>query len=241
MLDGLLHLVELQRLDGEIIRREESLAAIPEQRKRLGESREFAAARLAEASESLQTAEMSQRQAEAGLQDQEALLSRLEGQQFQVKDNAAYTALLHEMEHAKQQISECETAILEGMDAVETAGETLSAAETGDRETRDRVEADEKALVVREEKLGRELNELGEQRDQVGPKLDRAILSLYERIAKRRRPAVTLVTDEMCAGCRVGIPAQNYIEILKGERLITCGSCQRILLHPDMVSPARAS
>jgi predicted nucleic acid-binding Zn-ribbon protein len=57
----------------------------------------------------------------------------------------------------------------------------------------------------------------------------------------RRRPAVAMVSEEMCQGCRVGIPAQNYIEILKGERIITCGNCHRILVHPDMVSRAGAS
>jgi predicted nucleic acid-binding Zn-ribbon protein len=60
------------------------------------------------------------------LQDQEALLKRLEGQQFQVKSNDAYTALLHEMEHAKQAISDCETRILESMDAIETSRSELT-------------------------------------------------------------------------------------------------------------------
>jgi predicted nucleic acid-binding Zn-ribbon protein len=64
---------------------------------------------------------------------------------------------------------------------------------------------------------------------------------VYEKIAKRRRPALALVSEEMCEGCRVGIPAQNYIEILKGERIITCGNCQRILLHPEMVSSLPAA
>ena len=31
------------------------------------------------------------------------------------------------------------------------------------------------------------------------------------------------------------------IEILKGERIITCGNCHRILIHPEMVSSAGSS
>ena len=70
----------------------------------------------------------------------------------------------------------------------------------------------------------------------VGVRVD---IELYvERVAKSRRPALALVSNETCEGCRVGIPAQNYIEILKGEQLIVCGNCRRILLHPDMVSSA---
>jgi predicted nucleic acid-binding Zn-ribbon protein len=238
------HLIELQRLDGEIARREEVLASIPIERKQLEESSAAAAERLAAAREAHQDAEMQQRQAESSLQDQEALLQKLEGQQFQVKDNAAYTALLNEMEHAKAAISACESGILEGMEAVENAAEALERAEGADGEARARQESGLRELAAREERIRSELAELNAERDAVGPKLDAAILAVYEKVASRKRPALALVREERCEGCRVGIPAQNYIEILKGERIVTCGNCQRILLHPDMLAsadPASAS
>jgi len=241
VVEGLKHLLDLQRLDGEISRREEELASLPGKRKQLEESRAAAVAALAAAREDVQRAEIGQREAEAMLQDQEALLRKLEGQQFQVKDNVAYTALLNEMERAKEVISDCETRILEGMEAVEGARAALAACEADERQTRERVEAEERSVDARDEQLRAELVSLGAERDEVGPRLDAKILAAYEKIAARRRPALALVTNEMCEGCRVGIPAQNYIEILKGERIITCGNCQRILLHPDMVSSARAS
>jgi predicted nucleic acid-binding Zn-ribbon protein len=241
VLESLQHLLELQQLDVGIASREEELAALPGKRKQFEETRAAVAAELARAREAIQNGELDQRQAEASLQDQEALLRRLEGQQFQVKDNTAYTALLHEMEHAKEVISDCETRILEGMDAAESAREALANAEAEDRATRERLVSEEQAADVREEQLQRELAELNARRVEVGPKLDAKILAVYEKILRRRRPALALVSDEMCQGCRVGIPAQNYIEILKGERIITCGNCHRILIHPEMVSSAGSS
>ena len=241
MLESLQHLLELQRLDSEIAGCEQELAALPGKRKQFDEARAAVAAKLAQAHEALQSGELDQRHAEATLQDQESLLRRLEGQQFQVKDNTAYTALLHEMEHAKEVISDCETRILEGMDAAEAARAALAAAEAEDRETRERMDSEERAADAREEQLQRGLAELNAQRTQVGPKLDAKILAAYEKILTRRRPAVAMVSDEMCQGCRVGIPAQNYIEILKGERIITCGNCHRILVHPEMVPSAGGS
>jgi predicted nucleic acid-binding Zn-ribbon protein len=241
VLESLQHLLELQRLDGEIASREKELAALPGKRKAFEETRAAVAAELVRARENLQSGEIDQRQVEASLQDQEALLRRLEGQQFQVKDNTAYTALLHEMEHAKEVISDCETRILEGMDAAEAAREALAAAEADDRATSERLDSEERATDAREEQLQRELAELNARRVEVGPKLDAKILAVYEKILRRRQPALALVSDEMCQGCRVNIPAQNYIEILKGERIITCGNCHRILVHPEMVSSAGAS
>ena len=73
--------------------------------------------RLVDAREELTQAEAAQRKSEAAAQDQEALLKKLQGQQFQVKTNDAYTALLHEMERAQAAISEAETHVLEAMEA----------------------------------------------------------------------------------------------------------------------------
>jgi predicted nucleic acid-binding Zn-ribbon protein len=238
VLEGLQQLLELQRLDSEITRREELLAEIPSKRRQFEASLESASAKLEAARENLQAAELAQRNAEAALQDHEALLQKLEGQQLQVKDNVAYSALLREMEHAKQAISACETTILEAMEAIEKNRAALTAAESEDRETRASVESGHQEIDAREKQAAREQTELGSERALVGPRLDPKMLALYERVARSRRPALALVSNEVCGGCRVGIPAQNYIEILKGERLITCGNCRRILLHSDMVSSA---
>jgi len=215
------------------------LAGLPAKRKQLEESSTAAAAALEAAKEALQEAELQQRQAEGALKDKEALLHKLEGQQFQVKDNAAYTALLNEMDHTRAAISECETGILEAMDAVESARAELARADALDREATQRKDGELREIDALVEKYQSDLASLGTERDAVGPNLESAVLAVYEKIAKRKRPALALVKNETCEGCRVGIPPQKYLEILKGEALTTCENCGRILLHPDMV-PASA-
>jgi predicted nucleic acid-binding Zn-ribbon protein len=142
------------------------------------------------------------------------------------------------MDHAKAAISECETRILEAMDSIEAGRAQQQAADAAERATRARVDGELAEFDARQKKLEAELAELDAARALVGPKLDAQIFSLYERIASRRHPALALVSGELCEGCRVGIPAQNYLEIIKGERLITCENCKRILLHPNMVQTA---
>ena len=68
---------------------------------------------------------------------------------------------------------------------------------------------------------------------QVGKKVDSQILVRYEKLAARNSPAVVVVSGESCTGCRVGISPQSYIEILRGETLVSCGQCRRILIHSD--------
>ena len=153
-----------------------------------------------------------------------------------MKSNEAYTALLHEMEVARQAISGCETGILEGMEAVENARETVVAEESKAAAERKRVDVTEKTLDEREGHLSVEIARLSETREQVCSGLEAALLDRYQKILARRQPALALVTGEMCSGCRVGIPAQDFIEVLKSEAIITCMSCGRILLHAEKMS-----
>ena len=236
MLEGLNNLVDLQRLDGERTVFEEEFSAIPGKRVSLVEALAHCDKRLEHAKEQLLASELEQRRVEQALQEQEALLQRLEGQQNQVKSNDAYTALLHEMEMAKQAISSCETGILEGMEAVETARETLAADESAVAAERKRVGVTEKTLDERETHLSAEIARLSEAREQVCSGLEAGLLGRYQKILARRQPALVLVTGEMCTGCRVGIPAQDFIEVLKSEKIVTCMSCGRILLHAEKIS-----
>jgi predicted nucleic acid-binding Zn-ribbon protein len=51
---------------------------------------------------------------------------------------------------------------------------------------------------------------------------------------------VILVKEERCGGCRVGIPPQSFIEIIRSETIVTCGNCTRILIHAEKVeAPAQ--
>jgi predicted nucleic acid-binding Zn-ribbon protein len=231
VLEGLKHLLELQHLDDELFASEQEHAAVPDNRSRIHDARQAGEARIAAARQALEDAEAGQRRAEKDLQDHEALLQKLEGQQFQVKSNVAYTALLHEMDAARQAISDCETLILESMEAIESAREVLGTAEGTARGEGTQLEAKEQALDAREKELAASIARLREQRGELVGGIARELRELYERIASRRRPAVVLVSKELCEGCRVDIPPQAYIEIRRRERIVTCGHCQRILVH----------
>jgi hypothetical protein len=234
-------LLELQRLDDELIAFEEELGAAPGRRSRIEAGRSGGATRLAEAREALEQAEAQQRQIEATLQDQEALLKKLEGQQFQVKSNDAYTALLHEMEAAKRAISDGETQILEGMEAIESARAALATGEAEVAEILGRLDTEEKTLDERERELVAAAARVREARAVVRPDIESKLLEKYEKISARRRPAVVLISNEMCVGCRVGIPPQSYIEILRLERVVTCGNCHRILLPVEKIRAGDAA
>jgi predicted nucleic acid-binding Zn-ribbon protein len=241
MLDGFQGLVDLSRLDGDLAVREGEKAKLPSRRESCAERRAAGEARLEAARTTLVESEQLQRKSETEMQDHEALLTKLEGQQHQVKTNEAYTALLAEMDAARAAISDAETGILEAMEQIEQAQEQLAAAQ---REVDDMVSAiggEETRIDAREQELDGEIADLRKRREDVTRSLDPVLLRKYERVAGRRSPPVAVVTGEICQGCRVGIPPQAFIEIQRGEDIVSCGNCQRLLIHEDRLrhtSPA---
>lgn len=241
MLEGLQDLVDLSQVDTHLADRERELSGIPGKREACAEERAQAEARLEKAREAVGEAELVQRRAEGDVGEQEALLAKLEGQQHQVKSNEAYTALLHEMEQARRAISDAETRILEAMEVIEQANRDLASGDRDATAVQERLEREERALDEREQRLQKEISELRQRREEIASGLGAELLGRYERIAARRSPAVAVVNQEICLGCRVDIPPQSYIEILKGQAIITCERCHRILIHEDQVRESAAS
>jgi len=238
LIENLRRLLDLQKLDDELVTLEAEQKGVPAKRASIEERLAACEAKLVTSAEGLRAAETEQRRAESEVQDREAMLLKLEGQQHQVKSNAAYTALLSEIEQAKEAISEGETRVLEGMEGLEAARSLVAEAEREAAKTRTDLAGDEKALVAREKELETRIQELREQRGGIAAEIDAALLRRYEKVVARRRPGLVVVDREMCTGCRVDIPAQNFIEILRCERIVACGNCNRILVHEQRLASA---
>jgi predicted nucleic acid-binding Zn-ribbon protein len=235
VVEALQGLVDLSRLDTDLQTLEEERSGIPARREACAARRAEADARVSESREVLGEAELAQRRAESDLQDREALLQKLEAQQSQVKTNEAYTALLHEMDQARESISEAETRILEAMDQIEAVGARLATSEQEARGTAGRIDEEERSLDEREKALEQRITELRSNRGEAVARLEAPLVERYEKILSRRQPAVVVVQGESCMGCRVDIPPQAFIEIRRGEEIISCAFCHRILIHEDQL------
>ena len=230
MLAGIDILVEISEIDVQIASCDEEKAGLPDARTALAVERQQAADAIAAAEASVQESEQEQRRQEAALADQEALVAKLEGQQHVVKTNEAYTALLQEIEQAKGAASEAETQILEVMETIEIARAGVAAAREEAERVEKRVSGEETVLDDREKSLGQTLANLHRDRNARAEQIDAKLLAHYDKVAMRRKPAIAAARKETCMGCRVGLPPQNLLELHKGEKLITCGNCQRILV-----------
>jgi len=233
LLDALRDLADLSRLDSEVGALEAEQAELPSRLEACAERRSSSEASLVAARERVVEFEHEQRRLEGEARDHEALLAKLEAQQHQVKNNREYSALLQEMERARESISGAETGVLEAMDELEAAKRGLAKAERDSVGLFAQLEEDERGIGERGQTAAERIAALRERRTALGKDLSPQVMARYEKILARRSPAVAVVSGESCTGCRVGIPPQSYIEILRGESLVVCGQCKRILIHRD--------
>lgn len=236
MRETILKLVALQRVDDELDRTRIEIEGLPDLRTGANALQAESQEALEVAREAVRALDLEQRTLESGLADVEERKRHLEGQTSQVKSNEAYTALLREIEDAKVAIDGTEEKILEAMDALEEARQTQAAAEERASQVAARVAQELLRLDGRVVELDKDAERLTSARDAASDALDAEVRQRYFKVVERRRPALAIVTTELCTGCRVGIPPQDFVDLLSGNDIVQCRTCKRILVRADTLA-----
>jgi predicted nucleic acid-binding Zn-ribbon protein len=163
-----------------------------------------------------------------------ARLSRLKDQLMSVKTNKEYTAMLHEIQVAEEQIRGEEDKILELMEQMENLELDLKGAEQQmlkkSAELRENIRRTNESAPS----LEAELTKMIDQKRLTESQIAADLLSRYRRIAEVRKGiALAEAKDELCSVCHVRIRPQMYAELLRTENIHACDSCSRILFSRE--------
>ncbi|MBN2319766.1 MAG: hypothetical protein JXR49_11840 [Acidobacteria bacterium] len=161
-------------------------------------------------------------------------LSRLKDQLMIVKTNKEYTAMLHEIQTAEDQIRREEDKILDIMEETENMDQLLKKAEQEMLKKSAEIQEEIRKTTESAPKLESELARLQEEKNRVEATIGDELLARYRRIAKAcKGVALAEAKDELCSACHVRIRPQMYAELLQTENIYACDSCSRILFHRD--------
>ena len=152
-----------------------------------------------------------------------------------IRSEKELQATQREIDHLKERIAQLEEAELQVLEETETLGAKLSASESSLREGERVLEQERATLIARESTLVQEIDRDGAARMEIAQKLDEELRRRYELLFSRRGGmAVVAVRNGTCQGCHMHVPPQLFNQILKGERVLDCPNCQRILFpHPE--------
>lgn len=169
---------------------------------------------------------------EGDIQIQEQKISKLKNQMLEAKTNDQYRAFQHEIEFCETEIRRCEDRILDLMSESEPLEKNVRAAEVALKQEKAQVEAEKQQARERTAADKRQLEQLRAERASVAAQTNPRVLSAYDRIRKARRGiAVAEAVDGRCAQCHMSLRLQFFQDVKRGEQVMFCESCGRILYY----------
>ena len=237
-------LVALQTLDTTIRRLEREIEASPERRADIEKEFDQRASDIRALENRRDEAKHTRARLEAETIEQRGKAERAERNLMSSKRQEEYTAAIREADAARKQISAIETQILEQMEALDQAEKSLT--ERADEIASLNSDRDQRLGMFDEEARARtqQLEEARAERQRVFAGLSKPLSSLYNRISARIRDGVAVAEarNGSCTACFMALRPQVMAEVRRGEEVITCDNCNRILYYvPGAVSSDQTS
>lgn len=142
----------------------------------------------------------------------------------------ALQELQEEIAALKRRQGQLEDDLLETMVEIETHQSALSDADSALQDARTALATTQGELVDERERLEDELAEAEASRAAASGVIEPGSLETYEKLRPRMRGMVVApLQNEGCVVCGVGQTSMVVNQVRSGNKLVTCGSCGRIL------------
>jgi predicted nucleic acid-binding Zn-ribbon protein len=236
------HLVALQRIDLAVEDARRLIASVPDRSAALDARIESARAAVATAKERKAANDTARRDIERDRSTVRARRSKYQDQTMAVKTNKEFHALQHEMQMADEEIAKYDDRDLELMMDADEIAAAIKAADTGLKEAERGVAADRQTLDVEAKEAAVRIETLGRERTDVTSRISSPSLALYQQIGKPRRGiALSPLQGDLCSVCHVKVRPHILQQVRRGEAVVQCESCHRILYYETLPAPPAAS
>ncbi len=230
LLPELHQLLGLHELDKETLEITQNLNRLPQELKDRNQEMEGLEA---ERSSHLQEREIFQgqlREMEAEVADLEEGIKASRQRLMDISKELELKAMLKEIAFREDQRDQKETRVLELLDQVEAQNQIIAEKEQTLKKLKKQYNRRSTEVAAQVEKLEQQLAVLASKRDSLRKGLPAPLLKRYEFILRRRNgSAISEVRAGVCLGCHMNILPQQFIDLQKGEVIIQCPHCQRIL------------
>ena len=237
-------LVALQKLDTSIRKLQAELEAIPQRRAEIEKEFDQRASEVRALENRRDEARHTRSRLEVEVSEQRTRAERAERNLMSSKKQDEYTAAIREADAARKQISTLETQILEQMEILDQGEATLKekageiATLNSDKEAR--LQAFDEESRLQAERLAASRAE----RERLINTLPKSMSLLYVRISARIRDGVAVAEarNGACMACFMALRPQAMAQVRRGEEIVTCDNCNRILYYvPADPKPASSA
>jgi uncharacterized protein len=236
-------LIDLQKTDTNIRRLKKSIETAEERRAGIEQEFEQHAFSIREIQGNRDRLNTERADLDKQIAENKTYLERADRNLKHAQNQKEYETAMRETDAIQKQIAAFETQVIEKMTGLEEVEKELeSRADEINSLDAKRDEAlaefDAEVAIARSE-----LDEELKKRNEVFVTLPTQLASVYNRLAQRSRDgiAVAEVVNGSCSACFMSLRPQMQVEVKRGDQIITCESCTRILYMPSAGSKAASS
>ena len=229
----LAQLIALQKTDTNIRRLQAEIESIPERRAEIEKEFDQRAFEIRGLEEKRDAAFHQRAHLEKEIFEQKQRAERAERNLMAAKKPDEYTAAIREADAARKQISTFETQVLEQMEVFEAAekelGERAPEVEKLRADMEERFKQFDEQIKVQQQQL----EEARAERERMMKELPKSVSALFNRISARIRDgiAVAEARNGACTACFMALRPQVMADVRRGNEVITCDNCNRILYY----------
>ena len=225
-------LVKLQEAETQIVRLNAVLVKIEIEKEQLSAKLNQFGNALEENKENLLRSKAACRDIEREIQVVDDRIIKSNEKLRMVKTNKEYNLFLREVDDNKKRKDVLETELLELLDKKEEMEKIVQETEKEFHLLKDQIEAQQKDIEKKSADDRELLDECLAQQSEIGKTMEASLMNRFAKISKMNNgSAIVRVENEVCMGCFMNIPPQLYIEVQRGNSLISCPQCSRILYH----------
>ena len=227
----------LQTLDLKIGELQREVAALPKHIAQIEKTLDGHVRRLEADRAALSANQKERKRLEDDIKVQEQKVSKLRDQMLGAKTNEQYRAFQHEIEYCEKEVRKSEDRILDLMGESEPLEKNVKAAEAALKEEKQQVEAEKTSAREATAKDEQQLEGLRADRKTIVAGLTPELNRAYERIRKKWHGTVVAeVVEGRCNACQIVLRPQFFQDLKRGEELMFCESCGRIIFYNPPVS-----
>ncbi|MFP4283952.1 MAG: zinc ribbon domain-containing protein [Desulfovermiculus sp.] len=223
-------LILLQRIDDEIVHLQQVIEEAPQKVAAKEKQLHLQKEQEQELVDKIDVLTEQEKKLSKEIDEDNAKIKKSKNKLMMVENSREYHAMMREMDNLEKtnRMREEEKMALE--EDLESQNTLLTSVQTAAQSLEEELEELRQNLEVQLEQAQSRLQELQEDRTNATQGIPKPILSRYEFIRSRlNNPVIVGVEDGICTGCHISIPPQTFIELQKGEQILSCPNCQRLI------------
>ena len=147
-----------------------------------------------------------------------------------IKSNKEYTAALKEVADLEKEKTLMEDVLIGIMEQIETLEQKCVSNKTKGEVLKENFELERDEILEELKALDEVLESLENERADFCKAVDEGLLKRYDILRQHKEGlAISPVVKGICQACHMGIPPQKFNELIRGDALMSCPYCSRII------------